>query len=304
MRASWVDIHPNATWNKNGQTAIERNSILTLPHGLFVAEDQTVYVVDQNNNRIVAWKDGDTRWQVVAGGNGEGDDDNQLDRPTDVIVDKKTDSLLICDYWNRRVVRWPRRYGTRGETILSGISCYGLTMDEEGSLYVSDVVEHEVRRYRRGDSLGVVVAGGNEDGRDLNQLSGPRYLFVDREHSVFVSDYNNNRVMKWAVGANEGIVVAGGRGEGKSLSQLSNPNGVLVDQLGTVYVADSENNRVVRWPQGAQQGTVVVGGNGQGAKSNQLSVPKGLSFDRFGNLYVTEFGINRMVKYTLEMSSN
>ena len=31
---------------------------------------------------------------------------DQLNRPTDVIVDKKNDSLIICDQGNRRVVRW------------------------------------------------------------------------------------------------------------------------------------------------------------------------------------------------------
>ena len=32
----------------------------------------------------------------------------------------------------------------------------------------------EVRRYRRGESQGTVVAGGNGNGNRLNQLSNPR----------------------------------------------------------------------------------------------------------------------------------
>ncbi|CAF4386747.1 unnamed protein product, partial [Rotaria sordida] len=46
---------------------------------------------------------GDTNGQVVAGGNGEGNRLDQLDRPTDVLIDKETDSLIICDLANRRV---------------------------------------------------------------------------------------------------------------------------------------------------------------------------------------------------------
>ena len=34
-------------------------------------------------------------------------------------------------------------------------------MDEDGSLYVADQGKHEVRRYRRGESQGIVVAGGS-----------------------------------------------------------------------------------------------------------------------------------------------
>ncbi|CAF2069275.1 unnamed protein product, partial [Rotaria magnacalcarata] len=59
------------------------------------------------------WKNGDTtNGQVVAGGNGQGNGLHQLDRPTDVLVDKETDSLIICDYGNHRVVRWSHRSGT------------------------------------------------------------------------------------------------------------------------------------------------------------------------------------------------
>ncbi|CAF5186306.1 unnamed protein product, partial [Rotaria sp. Silwood1] len=70
------------------------------------------------------WKSGATNGKVVAGGNGEGKGAHRLNGPRDVIINKENDSLIICDYWNKRVVRWPRRNGTRGETIISNIACY------------------------------------------------------------------------------------------------------------------------------------------------------------------------------------
>ncbi|CAF4902813.1 unnamed protein product, partial [Rotaria sp. Silwood1] len=257
-------------------------------------DDQTIYVADTSNHRIVEWKRGATSGQVVAGGNGQGSGDHQLDNPYDVIIDKERDRLIICDSWNGRVVRWPRRNGTSGETIISNIDCVGLTMDENGSLYVTDDGKAEVRRYRRGESQGTVVAGGNGRGNRLDQLSYPTYVFVDRDHSVYVSDEENHRVMKWMEGAKQGIVVAGGQGEGNDLTQLSSPEGVVVDQLGTVYVADWGNDRIMRWPKGATQGSVIVGGNGRGEQSNQLDRPIGLSFDRHGNLYVVDNGNHRV----------
>ena len=222
--------------------------------------------------------------------------------PWDVIVDKERDNLIICDYGNRRVVRWPRRNGTKsGETIISNIDCWGLTMDENGSLYVIDNGKHEVRRYRRGESQqGTVVAGGNGNGNRLDQLYYSRYVFVDRDHSVYVSDWGNNRVMKWMKGAKEGIVVAGGQGQGNSLRQLSYPWGVVVDQLDTVYVADSWNARIMRWMKGATQGNIIVGGNGEGKQSNQFNGPIGLSFDRHGNLYVVDNENHRVQKFNID----
>ncbi|CAF4727804.1 unnamed protein product [Rotaria sp. Silwood1] len=276
---------------------------LSYPWGLHVDDDQTIYVADQSNHRIVKWKRGATSGQVVAGGNGQGSGDHQLNYPYDVIIDKERDSLIICDYWNGRVVRWPRRNGTSGETIISNIDCVGLTMDENGSLYITDGGKNEVRRYRRGESQGTVVAGGNGRGNRLDQLSYPSYVFGDRDHSVYISDWDNHRVMKWMEGAKQGIAVAGGQGKGNDLTQLSSPRGVVVDQLGTVYVADAGNNRIMRWPKGATQGSVIVGGNGSGEQSNQLNWPFGLSFDRHGNLYVVDWGNHRVQKFNIDSNS-
>jgi sugar lactone lactonase YvrE len=279
---------------------------LFFPWGLYVDDDQeTVYVAEWSNHRIVEWKWGASSGQVVAGGNGYGGGAHQLSYPRDVIVDKERDSLIICDSENRRVVRWPRRNGTSGETIISSISCVGLTMDENGSLYVTDYGKHEVRRYRRGESEGTVVAGGNGSGSGnrLDQLSIPSYVFVDRDHSVYVSEWRNHRVMKWVEGAEQGIVVAGGQGYGNGLTQLHDPIGVVVDQLGTVYVADRENHRIMRWVKGATQGSVIVGENGRGEQSNQLYGPSGLSFDRHGNLYVVDSGNHRVQKFNIDSNA-
>ncbi|CAF1399022.1 unnamed protein product [Rotaria sp. Silwood1] len=305
MRASSIDIHPNATWSQNGITVSGGNGSgsetnqLYWPWGLHVDDAQTIYVADWLNHRIVKWKSGVTNGNVVAGGNGQGHEAHQLYCPLDVIVDEESDNFIISDWENNRVVRWPRRNGTQGETIISNISCAGLTMDDNGSLYVVDDEKHEVRRYKIGDTKGTLVAGGNEQGSRLDQLSEPTYVFVDQEYSVYVSDWENDRVMKWKEGAKQGIVVAGGKGEGNSLTQLNHPQGVVVDQLGTVYVADSHNHRIMRWPKGATQGSVIVGGNDKGARSNQLNGPAGLSFDRHGNLYVVDWGNHRVQKFNI-----
>ncbi|CAF4181804.1 unnamed protein product, partial [Rotaria sordida] len=170
---------------------------------------------------------GDKNGQVVAGGNGQGNRLDQLDHPSDVLIDKETDSLIICDWNNRRVVRWSRRSGTtQGEILIDNIRCYGLAMDDQRYLYISDYVKHEVRRYQMGDKNGTIVAGGNGKGAGLNQLNYSTYIFVDQQQTVYVSDCDNHRVMKWNKGAKEGIVVAGGQGEGNALTKLSYPNGL------------------------------------------------------------------------------
>ncbi|CAF1606674.1 unnamed protein product, partial [Rotaria magnacalcarata] len=302
------NIPANAKWAQNGMTIAGGNgrggatNQFHWPQGLFVDDNRTVVIADYGNDRIMQWKNGDTtNGQVVAGGHGEGSGLNQLDRPTDVLIDKETDSLIICDWRNQRVVRWSRRIGTtQGEILIDNIYCFGLAMDEQRYLYVADYVKHEVRRYRFGENVGTLVAGGNGQGGGLNQLYTPTYLFVDRQHNVYVSDNNNHRVMKWKKGAKEGIVVAGGQGAGSALTQLWGPQGLFVDTLGTLYVADDGNHRVLRWTQGANQGTVIAGGNGYGAGANQFAHPFGLFFDQHGNLYVVDADNNRVQRFSIE----
>jgi sugar lactone lactonase YvrE len=248
------------------------------------------------------WKNGANNGRIVAGGNGKGDRHDQLNYPTKVIVDKQTDSLIICDRQNRRVVRWPRRNSQSGQTIISNIDCWDMIMDNDGYLYVSDERKHEVRRWKIGETHGRLVAGGNGQGDHLDQLNDPGYIFIDEGHSVYVSDCGNHRVVKWVKGAKEGIVVAGGRGQGDRLRQLSLPNGIIVDQSDSVYVAEKGNHRVVRWLKGAKEGSIVVGGNGYGEQPNQLCSPRDLSFDQENNLYVLDGDNDRVQKFDVKLN--
>jgi sugar lactone lactonase YvrE len=287
-----------------GNGAGDKLNQLHYPLDVYVNDDQSIYVADFCNHRIVEWKHGETSGQVVAGGNGMGDDWNQLNCPTNVILDKEKNNLIICDMQNKRVLQWPRQNGTSGEPILSDIDCMGVAMDNNGNFYVSNKTANEVRRWEIGDieAVGILVAGGHGKGNNLNQLSFPTCIFVDEDHSVYVSDSQNNRVMKWMKNAEEGIVVAGGNGKGNSLNQLSHPTGLFVDQLGTVYVADLYNHRIMRWPKGATEGNIVTYGNEELEQGNKFDRPQGISFDREGNLYIVDSTNDRVQRYNIDRS--
>ena len=217
-----LTVPTNARWSPNGVTVAGGNGCgnalnqLNFPYGLDIDDDnQSIVIADTDNHRIVEWKIGASHGKVIAGGRRRGNRLDQLDRPTDVLIDKETNSLFIADRWNRRVVRWSRRQETtQGEIIVDNVECAGLAIDHQRYLYVSDWNKDEVRRYTIGDKNGIVVAGGNGRGDQLNQLNHPTYLFVDKEQAVYVSDTYNHRVMKWNKDDKEGIVVGGGRGRG------------------------------------------------------------------------------------------
>ena len=244
------------------------------------------------------WKSYATNGRIVAGGNGQGNQMNQLSYPKDVIIDKKNNSLIISDYGNRRIMEWSLENNTNtGQVIILNILCYGLTIDKNGDIYVCDEQKHEVKRWKRGEKEGTLVAGGNGKGNLLNQFDEPTYIFVDDDLSLYVSDTENHRIMKWVKDAKEGIVVEGGNGQRYSLTQLYLPAVLTVDQLGQIYVADHYNDRVMRWCEGDKKGSIVVGGNDV---TNQLSRPIGLSFDQQGNLYVSDFRKHRIQKFEID----
>ncbi len=63
---------------------------------MYIDDDQTIYIADCVNHRIMKWKNGAINGQIVAGGN------DQLNLPTSVIIDKENDCFIICDKGNRK----------------------------------------------------------------------------------------------------------------------------------------------------------------------------------------------------------
>ena len=310
VRIKKVNFHRlELKWKQQAKTIAGGNgqgdelNQLKHPRGIYVDhKQQSIYIADSDNHRIVKWKLGENDGDIVAGGNGEGGRIDQLNSPSDVIVDQNNKSLIICDWGNRRVVRWSLQNPTNKQVIIPNISCFGLMMNENGYLFVSDYEKHEVRRWRKDEigEQGTIVAGGNGEGGQLNQLSWPTFLFIDREETVYVSDSDNHRVMKWLKGAREGIVVAGGQGQGNNLKRLNQAEGLIVNEVGDVYVADYGNNRIMCWSPGCEEGRVVFGGNGRGERSNQFSYPMGLSFDIKNNLYVGDCENHRIQQFSVD----
>ncbi|CAF4157616.1 unnamed protein product [Adineta steineri] len=291
-------------WRQNGIAVAGRNkqgqelNQLNRPHGISIDKNKNIFIADWLNHRIVEWKHNTEEGHIIVDGNKQENRINHLNSPTDVIVDQQNHSIIIADSGNRRVVQWMNQ---KQQILIHNIHCHGLAIDKHGFLYVSDSEKNEVRRWKMGEynNGGIVVAGGNGRGNQLNQFNSPTFIFVDEEQSIYVSDQHNHRVMKWGKDTKEGRIVAGGNGYKRNLNQLSRPQGVVVDHFGHIYVADGGNHRVMRWCEGKEEGEIVVGENGLGKRSNQLYLPCGLSFDDEGNLYVADSGNYRIQKFEI-----
>lgn len=170
-------------------------------------------------------------------------------------------------------------------------------IDNDGNMYIAELLNHRVTKWAPGATNGVIVAGGNGIGNAPNQVPYPYKVFLDNYSNLYVAESYNHRVLKFAPGSSFGVTVAGGNGSGSALNQLSLPNGLWVDDAGNVYVCEDGNSRITKWAPGATSGVIVAGGNGQGNAANQLYGPTDIKMDAAGNLYICEYSANRVTKW-------
>jgi sugar lactone lactonase YvrE len=290
-------ICASATWNPHGITVAGGNgqgsglNQLNHPMGLFIDENSFIYIADTYNHRIMKWISGGSYGKIVVDAN------NSKNYVSSVVVDKN-ETIYLCDRFNNLIERWLKNVN-HGEIILSNTSCWGLTLDKQGSLYISGHEDHRIIKWPTNE----IVAAGNGEGDGLNQLSSPYQLFIDNKQLIYIADYFNHRIMKWFSEAKEGIVVAGGNGFGDGLHQLKLPHSVIVDQMETMYIVDFGNDRILRWFKDSQSGIILIGKDGSGNSTSQLADPYDLAFDKEGNLYVADTINHRIQMFRIDKSS-
>ncbi len=136
------------------------NQQLSCPMGLYLDEvNSYLYIADVFNHQIQRYYLGvTTNVTIVAGGNGQGSGNNQLDSPNSVCVSKKTGDIYIADTNNNRIQRW-----SPGAT--SGVTIAGIV---------------------------------GTSGTDSTLLNSPVFVALSpNETFLYVSDTNNNRVQRF-----------------------------------------------------------------------------------------------------------
>lgn len=286
--ATWIQSGVTVAGGKGYGSALDQ---LYSPDGLFLHENDSLYVVDSGNNRIIKWDSGVSSGYIVAGGNVAGNSSSQLNYPVDVVVDSNG-TMYMSDFTNQHIQQWFQN-ASIGQTILANCIFTGIGRDSEGSLYTTDWTDSQLKKWRKDETTPQILAFG---------LKNPDRLYVDRNNTVYSADRLNHRIIMILPGTTNSVVVAGGT-LGNGTNELNSPRGVTVDASGNAYVADTENNQIMRWLASATSGTLVVGGRGEGSQSDQLDTPTDLQFDPDGNLYLSDSYNSRVQKFMIDKSS-
>jgi len=273
---------------------------LNKPTNICIREEQTTFITKICVN--ITNFDEDTKWIqngiTIAGGNGEGDEINQLNHPTSICIDNKNDVIYIADAWNHRIMEY-----THGQTqcqIVAGGNGSGSNMNQfngpvdvimdnkKQNLIICDCNNRRIQRWP--------LLNGSRGETIISNIDCCR-IVMDNIGFLYVSDHKKHEVRRWKIGDREGLLVAGGNGQGNRLDQLDLPTFIFVDQDDSVYVSDCENHRIMKWIPGAKEGIVVVGLLGKGNGLAQLSRPEGLFVDSMGTVYVADSENHRVMRW-------
>jgi len=256
--------------------------------------NNTVYLADQWNNRVLVWLEGSVN--ITRSFNGT------LKTPMSLFITTNGDIYVDNGRSNNEVDKWTLNATSGGVKVMSvSDSCYGLFIDLNDTLYCSIRDDNQVLKYslQSNGTSSTVAAGVGYSGSASDQLDQPQGICVDFNFNLYVADSNNNRIQRFASGQPNGTTVAG---NGVGNISLDTPTGVVLDAGGHLFILDSNNDRITG--QGLYGFRCLVGcPSSSGAPYSQLNKPQSFSFDSYGNIFVSDTDNNQIQKFLLATNS-
>jgi len=177
----------------------------------------------------------------------------------------------------------------------------GLALDRDGTLYIVDTFNHQVKKLANG-VVTVLVGDGKEGHADGSgtaaRFNRPQGAALDGKGNLFVADAQNDCIRKINLASGTVTTYAGqvdkhGYEDGESKqAKFNNPFDLAYDQsTSTLYVSEPYNGYV----RGIRDGRVfTVAGNGKygfadgPARQSQFNLPRGLAVGLDGTVYVAD----------------
>lgn len=170
------------------------------------------------------------------------------------------------------------------------INPYGVAIDSEGSLYVTDAGRHRVLVFAARGAVARWDSRGSGPGQFHSLGFGG--IAIDSEDHVFVVDNGNHRIQKFT---KEGAFLLEWGTKGTGPGQFMRAIGIATDAEGQVYVTDDENPFVQKFD---NQGRFLTRFGGPGSGEGRFRHPTGIAVAQDGSVYVSDYETRLVQKFT------
>ena len=316
MHIAQLSIPSDARWSEdaitvagswNGESG-SASDLLNWNRGLFITGDDTLYVADTGNARIVIIHPNSTKAVATIK---SGERPNLYGGYINVFVTKT--NIYILDSEAKQVKIWdinrssPYTFDENPRRVISIERADHFFVDPDGNVYITQRETPTAKCFlsdSTNNSNAFIVAGNGTAGSDLTQLNSPGGLFVDEARAVYVADYDNNRIQKWPHGATSGMTVVGNGACGSNdLVHLCLPTLVVLDSNQNIYTVENGFGRIMRWIVGTDSGECIAACSGvHDLQSTNLYHTSAIAFDSQGSLYASDRYNNRVQKFQIMMN--
>ncbi len=192
---------------------------------------------------------------------------------------------------------------------------WGVTIDAQDNLYISDQASHRVRKVSTTGIIntfagnGTAGSSGNGGQATVAELYSPSGMALDVSGNLYIADVHDNYIRKvntsGVISTVAGNGTAGFSGDGgqATAAELWGPTGITFDAAGNLYIADYANFRIRKIiistgiiSTVAGNGTGGFSGDGGQATAAKIDSPYGVILDAAGNLYIADTGNQRIRK--------
>lgn len=333
-----VTVAGNGVESTTGDGGPATDATLFDPRGVALDNSGNLYICQNGGVRKVAPAYGGIITTVVGSGisgfSGDGGPAYfaKVNGVFDVAVDH-SGNIYVADAGNNRIrkvttdgiintIAGTGIAGYNGDNIPATAaqlnSPYGITVDDTGSVYISD---SKNRRIRKIDTFGIIttvagtgVKGFSGDGgiAAIAQLHRPKALRFDNAGNLYFTDSTRIRMIGTTgiISTVAGVATFGFSGDGgPATSAEIIPAAILLDSGGNLFIADDYRIRKVN-EEGhittiAGTGTSIYNGDGMHPLLTNMT-PSGIAMGSAGEIFISDMGNDRvrMISYTLANSEN